>query len=747
MRDIDKTVCERIVTKYLKVLNCQEDTDEAYNVGLLCEQTGNTNTAIRTGLAYVSLLKQDYTLSFDLCCKLLNDYTLSESECNTIRTIKSKSIDKLSDRYVFYNPERVGYMTGILLKNRKKPESEKNITITMTTCKRYDLFYNTICSFLNCCTDLHLVDEWLVVDDNSNEEDVLSMISDFPFIKYITKTEEQSGHAKSMNIILENTTTPLIFHIEDDWNFITEKDYLTTCKNILEIDLKYGQALVNRGYGERGQCHDIYTGNMKFHPTKNIRYYEHAMDTPPVGLKNCSYWPHYSLRVGMTRRDVYDKVGTFNETEGCHFEMEYGKRYTSSGYTTVFMDSLYCYHTGRCTFERGDTTKKNAYDLNGQSQFGEPNKNLSLTPEESLLPTFDTSVVVPEYENKYRLKTVVLNLKRRTDRLKNFVEKNHTKLQSLQYTVFDAVDGNDIAPLPKILKTFESGDYCYRKGIMGCALSHIKMWRDFIVCPDNDTLLVLEDDIELCNNFVEKLSTALRRVSKDDLDILFLGHFLYPQYITENDKADVLPTVKQWSLQECTKYSMGGTIGYVITKRGAIKMLKHIVENGVYNAIDWVMFKTANINNIYYCYPHLVYSECVVDDKKPDSDIQYDHSSLCQSDYIRVLYELDYWCKVLQCTGVNFVDKKIEGIKHDSESKVLYLEGTTPTRYQLLTSITFNLLEGSLTDAIKNFSLDKLPIKYYTIRDYVLICVPETKITSKVLEDVCFSGMLNIDNV
>lgn len=744
MKNVDKQVCERIVTKSL---DCQFDIDSAYNVGLLCEQTNNTNTAIRTALASVSILKQDYTFSFDLCCKLLTDNTLSEEECKNIRAIQSGSFDKLKDRYAVYNPERVGYMTGILLKNRKKPQSEKKITITMTTCKRYDLFYNTVCSFLNCCTDLNLVDEWLVVDDNSSEDDVLSMISDFPFIKYITN--EQSGHAKSLNIILENTDTPYIFHIEDDWNFVTEKNYLTTCKSLLEINPNYGQALLNKGYGERGQCHDIYTGEMKFHPTENIRYYEHTMGNPPIGLKNCSYWPHYSLRVGMTRKSVYDKVGEFNETEGCHFEMEYGNKYTNNGYTTVFMDNLYCYHTGRCTFERGDVTKKNAYDLNQKSQFGETKSILSLTPEESLVDTFDTSSssVVTEYENTYRLKTLVLNLKRRSDRLKNFVETNHKQLQSLQYKVFDAVDGNDIPPLPKILKTFESGDYCYRKGIMGCALSHIKMWRDFIVSSDNDTLLVLEDDITLCNNFVDKLSTALRRVPKDDLDILFLGHFLYPQYRTDKDKADTLPTVKKWSLQECTKYSMGGTIGYVITKRGAIKMLKHIVENGVYNAIDWVMFKTADINNIYYCYPHLVYSECVVDDKKPDSDIQYDHSSLCQSDDIRVLYELDYWCKTLQCTGVNFVEKKIEGIKHDSESKVLYLEGTTPTRYQLLTNVTFNLLEGSLADAIKNFNLDKLPIKYYTIRDYVLICVPETKLTSKILEDVCFTGMLNVDSV
>ena len=75
---------------------------------------------------------------------------------------------------------------------------------------------------------------------------------------------------------------------------------------------------------------------------------------------------------------------------------------------------------------------------------------------------------------------------------------------------------------------------------------------------------------------------------------------------------------------------MGGTIGYVIHKRGAIKMFKHIREQGVYNAIDWVMFKSSS--DTYYCYPHLVYSECFTNEIKPDSDIQYDRNVLCKND-------------------------------------------------------------------------------------------------------------------
>ena len=81
----------------------------------------------------------------------------------------------------------------------------------------------------------------------------------------------------------------------------------------------------------------------------------------------------------MTRKDVFDKIGVFNESTG-HFEMEYAFRYVEKGYKTVFMDNMYCYHTGRCTFERGSDLK-NAYDLNNENQFGIVEKNPEKTPE------------------------------------------------------------------------------------------------------------------------------------------------------------------------------------------------------------------------------------------------------------------------------------------------------------------------------------------------------------------------------
>jgi hypothetical protein len=75
---------------------------------------------------------------------------------------------------------------------------------------------------------------------------------------------------------------------------------------------------------------------------------------------------------------------------------------------------------------------------------------------------------------------------------------------------------------------------------------------------------------------------------------------------------------------------MGGTIGYLITKSGARKLLEYINETGMTNGIDTVQQKSADVLDVYYAYPHLVYSECFRGDNKQtlDTDIQFNYDSL-----------------------------------------------------------------------------------------------------------------------
>lgn len=122
----------------------------------------------------------------------------------------------------------------------------------------------------------------------------------YPFIEYYMKDKSEKGHATSMNIIMEVVNTPYIFHLEDDWKFFNKRPYLTECLEVLYADDNIGQCLINKNYAETvedynsdGECYVTDTG---------LRYYIQNYNVESV--KGSSYWPHFSLRPSLIRKNV-----------------------------------------------------------------------------------------------------------------------------------------------------------------------------------------------------------------------------------------------------------------------------------------------------------------------------------------------------------------------------------------------------------------------------------------------------------
>ena len=169
--------------------------------------------------------------------------------------------------------------------------------------------------------------------------------------------------------------------------------------------------------------------------------------------------------------------------------------------------------------------------------------------------------------------------------------------------------------------------------MVGCAMSHIKLCVDLLK-SDLDMICVLEDDVTFSSTFKEQMKHLIQNLPAD-WDLIYLGHHLYPQY-TNNDayKNEALPPrLEKWNYKTSRQKSMGGTHGYMISKDGARKLLEFINNTGMTNGIDTVQQKAINVMNTYYCFPHLVFSECALPGQTVDSDIQYNYTSLSLPDY------------------------------------------------------------------------------------------------------------------
>lgn len=557
-------------------------------------------------MSYCAFDAEEYELFFDITYAV-RDMNISDQILKQLSHNASVSIPKVADRYIGYNSEIVQKILN------KVPNPLPMVTLTITSCKRYDLFEKTVNSFLNCCTDLDRIDKWLCVDDNSSEEDRKKMQEKYPFFEFYFKTLAEKGHPQSMNIIRTKVTTPYIFHMEDDWKFIVKKNYITLCMDVISQSDKIGQCLINKNYGETEKDYKT-IGGIQNQTNIGTRFYIHEYCPTQEAYEkfyikygngpNSAYWKHFSFRPSLLKKHIINDLGPYNEKIS-HFEAEYSDRYIRAGYVSAFLDGIYSLHIGRLTSEQFDDTKPNAYVLNSEKQFSGKEQSLQS----------NTTV---------NIKTYVVNLDRRPDRWESFTKQAP---KFLDYHRFSAVDGSKLIPNDQLQRIFEGNDYNMREGMVGCAMSHLKMWIELINSPF-EAFCIFEDDLEFVPNFLEKFLHVYKNLP-NDWDLCYLGHHLWKQFKTPDyfDK-QAMPILEKWNTEQSLKYSIGGTGGYIISKKGANKLLEFINKSGMTNGIDTMQQKSADILNIYYCKPHLIYSECWLPGKNIDTDIQYSFKSL-----------------------------------------------------------------------------------------------------------------------
>jgi GR25 family glycosyltransferase involved in LPS biosynthesis/glycosyltransferase involved in cell wall biosynthesis len=182
--------------------------------------------------------------------------------------------------------------------------------------------------------------------------------------------------------------------------------------------------------------------------------------------------------------------------------------------------------------------------------------------------------------NGPNFKTVIINLKRRRDRRTKM--ETHMKTQKIMdYEFMDAVDGNELTLTEHMRDCFKGNDFQYRKGVIGCAMSHMALWNQLIRDPDCELYAIIEDDAELVDDFEVKLNRAVR---------LFMGE---PSaelcYISTNCLNSIKISCKNLASMQVIKKNnneVDGTGGYLIKKSGAARFIDYYTMHSMTRAID-----------------------------------------------------------------------------------------------------------------------------------------------------------------
>jgi GR25 family glycosyltransferase involved in LPS biosynthesis len=163
------------------------------------------------------------------------------------------------------------------------------------------------------------------------------------------------------------------------------------------------------------------------------------------------------------------------------------------------------------------------------------------------------------------------------------------------------------------------------KSAIGCAMSHIKVWK-MIKASDDDYGIIMEDDVILEDNFVKKVNDALRN-APPNYDILYLGCFDSTFFTITMGLLGMLNKTKVINKFIKKPGVALGAHAYVVSRKGAKKLINNL-DKRVYNHIDYCIQDLASQEklNVYVATPRIAYQTST--DTCQSTNVKSTHPSL-----------------------------------------------------------------------------------------------------------------------
>ena len=572
---------------------------------------------------FIEYTSENLTFFYDYMSFIKGIYLNKGHLLPDIVTLTNNLIEKFTPFLTHYDSSMASSLTNLtvnvslkmddILDNMVDNHNAHNVILTITSCKRFDLFQKTMNSFINNCNDIDKITYFFCVDDNSSDEDREQMMRMYPFFNFYFKNSEEKGHRQSMNIIwnkLNELKPKFYLHLEDDWLFINKCNYISESISFLERfeSEKIHQILFNKNYAEIIDHYNIVGGNII---NGDNKFKLHIKDEPNLCGSNCAYWPHFSFRPSVIRTSAVLTLGNF-DSPNTFFERDYADKYFNAGYASAYFNEVNSIHVGKLTSE-SQSVKKNAYQLNDEEQF---------------FNTGNTNVIKAKSAvNKIK----VINLLRRLDRKDNVIQ-NLKNANITNYEFIEAVDGNTLIPTSDIITLFKGNDFGNRRGVIGCALTHYNLWKKLIE-SEFDYFLIVEDDFKI----VESFKAEIEKINFEKYDILLMGYHMFSETL-ENVKSIYYNNDSVMIEKLRMDYYIGGIHCYSINKCGARKLLDYIDKNGIKHGIDY-LFKIIPELECFETRPHISFAEWNEGGKAIDSDIQNIYDSIDLSDTFEKLLE------------------------------------------------------------------------------------------------------------
>jgi len=225
------------------------------------------------------------------------------------------------------------------------------ITLTLTTCKRPELFCRTITAFNYNCLDNCLISEVVWADDHSSDEDFRTMRECLykyfcmSKVRILRRIDGSRGLGHSLNSIIDNVNTQYTYHLEDDFVHNKQAFQIMPSIMIMKEFNSIKQVLLN----ERPSFF------RSFKTSNNINFKLWERDAIQ---ENGESVKHYGFTLNPTVTDLQFYKNHYGYFNLANVEGSYVKSY-ESGLRTACLDGIKLNHIGQ---------NKSSFELNGTNR-------------------------------------------------------------------------------------------------------------------------------------------------------------------------------------------------------------------------------------------------------------------------------------------------------------------------------------------------------------------------------------------
>jgi len=200
------------------------------------------------------------------------------------------------------------------------------------------------------------------------------------------------------------------------------------------------------------------------------------------------------------------------------------------------------------------------------------------------------------------MKIFVLHYSKLVDRKRHILEQ-FNKQGIIDYEFIEKYDREDLQDCDMLLF-----DKCVKKSNISLTNKHFYVYN--IIAENYEYALILEDDVILCDNFIEKLNNYITQLP-ENIDMLFIGdgcnlHIEKHKLIPNKNIYEKCLYPTSWGGNGASRCSDS----YIITKKCANKMCEYInnLKYEITLPIDWWLNVATRDNNfkVYWAEPTIV---------------------------------------------------------------------------------------------------------------------------------------------